>query len=109
MAEITAKKLCRMKSQIVRALASPVRLGVVELLRGGPMCVCDIARKVGAGRSNVSRHLAVLLSAGLVNQRKDGLKVIYSLAVPCVATFLKCLDDVIRHNARQMTDLVCHL
>ncbi|MBI5723096.1 MAG: winged helix-turn-helix transcriptional regulator [Planctomycetes bacterium] len=109
MADMAQKKLCRMKSRIVRAMASPVRLAVIELLRSGPMCVCDIAVKVGAGRSNVSRHLAVLLSAGLVNQRKNGLKVIYSLAVPCVATFLRCLDEVLRHNARQMNDILDHL
>lgn len=98
------KKLYQLKADLVAAMAHPIRLAVIEFLSRGEQCVCDITAHVGAERSNVSRHLAVMLKAGLVDCRKDGLKVIYSLRTPCILKFLSCVTDTLRqqmeHNAR---------
>jgi len=90
------RKLYRLKAEILSAVAHPLRLAIVELLAGGEQCVCDIARRLGAGRPNVSRHLAVMLKAGIVDSRKDGLRVIYSLRTRCVAGFLDCVTEALR-------------
>jgi ArsR family transcriptional regulator len=63
--------------------------------------VCDIAVYVRAKRSNVSRHLGVLLKAGVVSHRKDGLKRMYTLRTRCVLNFVQCVEGVLRANARE--------
>jgi len=79
-----------LQAEIIRAMAHPIRLAILDLLRSGEACVCDIAATVGAERSNVSRHLAVMSRAGVLRTRKEGLKVFYGLRVPCVLDFLGC-------------------
>jgi ArsR family transcriptional regulator len=98
--DATSRKLYEMKAEIIQAAGHPIRLAIIEFLKDGEQCVCDIAAHVGAQRSNVSRHLAVMLQAGIVECRKDGLKVIYSLRTPCILNFLSCVTDVLRHQVR---------
>lgn len=93
------------QAQIVKALAHPVRLAVVEFLSGGERCVCEIAEHVGSGQSNLSKHLAVMTSAGLLAQRKEGLKVYYSARCPCVNKFISCITDVVRQQASETRQL----
>jgi ArsR family transcriptional regulator len=91
-------KLMEMKADVFAAIGQPVRLAIVELLAGGPMCVCDIARKVRAERTNVSRHLAILVQAGVLSCEKQGLKMIYTLERPCILDAVKCIERVIRQR-----------
>ena len=101
-----AKRLCGMKAEIISAAAHPIRIEVLECLRGGELCVCEIARRVGGGRSNVSRQLGVPLRAGLVECRKEGLKVYYSLKARCVVTFLDCVGAVVLRQVRETSELL---
>jgi DNA-binding transcriptional ArsR family regulator len=98
MTDDTERKVYEMKARVLRALAHPIRLAVVDFLVEGEQCVCDIAEQVGAQRSNVSRHLAVMVNAGVLESRKDGLKVIYRLRTPCVASCLACTAEVLREQ-----------
>lgn len=84
--------LRRKRAETFKALGHPARLQMVDMLAGGERCVCDLVRAVGLGWSTVSRHLAVLKAAGVVDDEKRGLQVFYRLALPCVATFSSCLD-----------------
>lgn len=90
-----AKPRHELQAQVFQALGHPLRIAIVEVLRDGEVCVCDIAEKVGAERSNVSRHLAVMLQAGVLASRKEGLQVFYSLRTPCVLDFLCCATRVV--------------
>jgi len=92
------RKLYELKAEVFRAVGHPIRLTVIDFLKDGEQCVCDIARHVGAERSNVSRHLAVMLKAGVLECRKDGLRVIYSLKTPCIVNFLSCVSSVLREQ-----------
>jgi ArsR family transcriptional regulator len=85
-----------MKAGVFKALGHPLRLAIVEALRDAPACVCDIADAVGAERSNVSRHLAMMQRAGIITSRKDGLMVYYELRTPCVLDVFTCVEDVLR-------------
>jgi ArsR family transcriptional regulator len=62
------------------ALSDPTRLRLLNLMRGGEICVCDLVDGVDAPQPTVSRHLAVLRRTGLVRARKHGLWSYYSLA-----------------------------
>ena len=100
------KKLYEMKAEVLAALAHPIRLRIVEVLRDGEQCVCDIAEHVAAERSNVSRHLAVMLRAGILDHRKDGLRMMYRLRCPCVLEFTSCLTRVLRDQLEANTALL---
>jgi ArsR family transcriptional regulator len=65
-----------------RALADRTRLRIVNLLTRGSLCVCDIQRILDQPQSSVSRHLALLKSAGLIVDRRDGMRTFYALAAP---------------------------
>lgn len=78
---------------IFKALGHPARLRIVEELRAGERCVCELVDVSAGGWSTVSRHLSVLKAAGVVEDEKRGLQVYYRLVLPCVGTFLDCLAD----------------
>jgi len=64
---------------LLQALADENRLRILEALRGGESCVCDLQARLGLGQSLLSHHLGVLREAGLVADRRDGRWVHYSL------------------------------
>lgn len=68
--------------QLFKALADETRLRILNLLCRQEICVCQIVKALGLGQSKVSRHLAHLRNAGLVNDRREGLWMYYSLAQP---------------------------
>jgi ArsR family transcriptional regulator, nickel/cobalt-responsive transcriptional repressor len=66
-------------SRLLKALADPERLKIVQALRPGPACVSKVAEQLNEGVANVSHHLRVLRNAGLLVDRRDGKNIIYSL------------------------------
>lgn len=61
------------------ALSEPLRISVVELLRGRELCVCDLCDALGVSQSKLSFHLKTLKEANLVNSRQEGRWIYYSL------------------------------
>lgn len=71
------------KAALFKAIANPVRIRILEVLRtSGEMTVSEIQQQVGVEPSNVSQHLSILRSHGLVATRREGTSVRYSVAVP---------------------------
>lgn len=67
-------------AQLFHALSDETRLGILEKLRGGEQCVCDLQDNLEAAQSRLSFHLRVLKDAGLVTDRKEGRWSYYSIA-----------------------------
>ena len=82
------------KARMMKALAHPTRLFMVEELAKGERCVCELRDMVGADISTVSKHLALLKAAGIVADDKRGLQVFYNLKTPCVLGFFDCVQQV---------------
>jgi len=72
-------------ARLFHALSDETRLTVLEMLRGGERCVCDLQDAVGAAQSRLSFHLKVLKDAGLVTDRKEGRWSYYALAAERLA------------------------
>jgi DNA-binding transcriptional ArsR family regulator len=83
---------------VLKALAHPVRLRILAMLRGGELCVCQVTAVLELAASTVSAHLAILKRAGLVEERKDGRWVFHRLAEGEAAA--SHLDPVWRSIAR---------
>lgn len=79
-----------------RALADPKRLCVLETLAGGELSVSDLSTTVGCQVPNMSQHLAVLRSAGLVRSRRDGNTVFYRLADTRVLEAYRLIQSLAR-------------
>lgn len=95
---MTAKAQAEFKAQarIIKALAHPARLFIVDELSRGERCVCELVEHLGVAMPTVSRHLSQLVNAGLLEHEKRGLQVFYRLRVPCVLNFFKCVKAVQR-------------
>jgi DNA-binding transcriptional ArsR family regulator len=93
--EAHEKERLILKAEVFKAMGHPLRLGIVEFLKGGEICVCDIVAHVGTEISNVSKHLSILKKAGLVADRRDGLKIMYRLTMPCAIDFARCVEGVV--------------
>ena len=92
MKQRTNLRVLERRAEIFKALGHPDRLRILEDIAVGERCVCDLVESVGSSWSTVSRHLSVLKAAGVVEDDKRGLQVFYRLALPCVPSFMECLD-----------------
>lgn len=89
------------RSRILKALAHPSRIFIVDRLATQPHCVCELTELIGADTSTVSKHLSVLKNAGIISDRKQGTTVYYSLEAPCLLRFIGCVEQVIEQNVRK--------
>ena len=90
----TAQTEYKAKARIIKALAHPTRLFIVEELSRGERCVCELTDMIGVEMPTVSRHLSQLKSVGILVDEKRGSQVFYRLRVPCVLNFFKCVQAV---------------
>ena len=79
-----------------RAMADPKRLCVLESLSDGELSVSDLSARVRCQVPNMSQHLAVLRSAGLVATRRDGTTVYYRLSDPRVLEAYRLIQSIAR-------------
>lgn len=93
------------RARIVKAMAHPTRLFIVDELSRAERCVCELTELVGADISTVSKHLALLKSAGILQDEKRGSQVWYSLKCPCVMNFFTCVESVMRTSAEEQLAL----
>jgi len=100
------KMLFEKQAEIAKAIAHPLRIAIIDFLKDGEQCVCDIAEHIGSERSNVSRHLAVMVNAGVLDYRKEGLKVIYRLKCVCILEFFSCVIGVLKQQAKENEKLL---
>ena len=94
------------KSRVLKALGHPTRLLIAEELGQGERCVCEFVDMAGVDYSTISRHLAVMKQAGLVEDEKRGKQVFYRLRVPCVLNFMECIEEVIRSGAEKQISML---
>jgi len=95
--------ITELKAEIFKALGHPTRLAMVEALgTEGEKCVCELLDLVGGGdRTTISKHLGVLKAAGIVSDRKEGLKVFYRLNYPCLVHVAQCIEEALRERLRE--------
>lgn len=82
-------------ANVFKALAHPIRLQIIKLLKEKPLCVCEILPSLESEQSNTSQHLTVLKNQGIVDSRKDGNMVIYKINSPEVYKMIEIAERVI--------------
>ncbi len=94
------------RARVLKAMAHPSRLYLVELLSNQEQCVAELTKAVGADISTVSKHLSLLKAVGIVEDRKQGTQVFYRLKAPCVLNFFSCVEEVLKNNLQEQIKLV---
>jgi len=97
------EKLIRLKAKVFKALADSVRLKIIEFLRDGEKCVCEIIPHVDVAQPLVSRHLKILRDSGLVRVRKEGNRRYYSVSDPKI---FKIIDAITPDLALSLSKVI---
>lgn len=93
------EQLAKHRAKVFKSLAHPSRLRIVQNLEAGPRNVGELTDAVGSDISTVSKHLAILRSAGIVIDEARGRSVYYSLYCSCIPEFLRSVDEILAQNS----------
>ncbi len=85
------ERVLELKAEILKALAQPTRLKILELLRNGEKCICEIVPALNGEQSNISRHISLMQKSHLVTTRKDGVRVMVKVKDPKI---FEILDNI---------------
>ena len=86
----------RRRADVFKALSHPTRLLIVDALSGRKRCVSELVDMVPGTQANTSKHLEVLRQAGIVKRRREGVKMMYELALPCAGQPMPCVTGVLQ-------------
>jgi ArsR family transcriptional regulator len=100
------KRRLEAQARVIKALAHPTRLFLVEELCRQERCVCDLAERVGSDVSTVSKHLALLRQTGIVQDDKRGKQVFYRLRVGCALDFTACASAILEETSRRRLEAI---
>jgi ArsR family transcriptional regulator len=100
------KRRLEAQARVIKALAHPTRLFLVEELCREERCVCELAEMVGSDVSTVSKHLALLREAGIVQDEKRGKQVFYRLRMGCALDFGSCASVILEETSRRQLEAI---
>ena len=96
----------QLKAEILSAIAHPNRIKIIEYLANGPKCACEISPALKLEQSNLSRHMKILIQAGIVNYWKDGKKAMYEISNKNVLTILERASIVLKNKIKVRMDVL---
>lgn len=82
------------EADVFKALADPTRLKILECIRNEEKCICEIIPYTGKSQPNVSQHLKVLKNAGIVDERKDGTRIIIKVSKNEIYTIIDKVKNI---------------
>lgn len=100
-----ATSLYQRQSDMCRALDHPVRLAILDILRGGEQCVCHMEAILGLRQAYISQHLRPLRDAGLVTDRRDGWNIFYRVRERRIYRVTDALNAFSGRRARRFADV----
>lgn len=93
-------------TDVLKSLAQPTRLKIIDFLRGGERCVCEIFPAIGEEQSNTSRHLSYMQTHGILNRRKEGVKIYYAVRHPEVFEIIDRTSIIVKNEIRARSSLL---
>jgi DNA-binding transcriptional ArsR family regulator len=99
-------ELAELIARRFRVIGEPVRIRLLDRLRGGEASVNELTEALGASQQNVSKHLGVLAEAGIVGRRKQGTHVYYRIVDESVFALCEQVCGSVQQQLRALTELV---
>jgi len=90
------ERILELKAEVLKTLAQPTRLKILELLRNGEKCICEIVPAINGEQSNISRHISLMQKSNLVTTRKDGVKVMVKVKNPEIFNILDRVGRILK-------------
>jgi len=87
------EKYLEFKARLFKVVGDPNRLKILEILRAGDRCQCEIIPLIGQSQPTVSRHLRLLEESGLIVSSKEGTKIFYTTVDPHIYTMIDAIDE----------------
>ena len=100
------EKALGLKAEILKALAQPTRLKILELLRGGEKCICEIVPAINGEQSNISRHISLMQKTHLISTRKDGVRLMVSVRDSRIFEILDQVGAILKSQIHEQTKLM---
>jgi DNA-binding transcriptional ArsR family regulator len=100
------EKAIGLKAEVLKALAQPTRLKILELLRNGERCICEIIPAINGEQSNISRHISTMQKSHLITTRKDGVKVMVKVRDPRIFEILDTVGLFLKTQMQEQTRLM---
>ena len=100
------ERVLELKAEILKALAQPTRLKILELLRHGEKCICEIVPTIKGEQSNISRHISLMQKSHLVTTRKDGVKVMVKVRDPKIFDILDNITTILKNEMNEQSRLI---
>ncbi len=94
------------RAKIIKALAHPSRLFIVEELQKKERSVGELADMIGSDQSTISKHLSILKTEGLVFDERQGTTILYHLKCPCILSFIGCVEEVLEMKTQEHVDMM---
>ncbi len=95
------ERVLELKAEILKVLAQPTRLKILELLRNGERCICEIVPAINGEQSNISRHISLMQKSHLVTTRKDGVKVMVKVRDPKIFEILDRVGSILKNQMKE--------
>ena len=92
------ERILEFKSRIFKVIGDANRLKIIEILRSGENCQCEIIPLIAQSQPTVSRHLKLLEEAGLIMSRKEGTKAFYQVVDEHIFSLIDAIDEEMREH-----------
>ena len=103
------ERAIQLKSEVLKAMAQPTRLKILECLRGGEKCICEIVPVINGEQSNISRHISVMQKSHLIATRKEGVKVMVKVKEPEIFEIIDRVGVFLRKQIQEQKRLLARI
>ena len=103
------ERVLELKAEILKALAQPTRMKILECLRDGEKCICEIVPAIHGEQSNISRHISLMQKTHLVSTRKEGVRVMVKVSYPNVFEILDSIGLLLKKQIMETGKLAQQL
>jgi DNA-binding transcriptional ArsR family regulator len=109
MEEFMEERVLELKAEVLKVLAQPTRLKILELLRNGERCICEIVPAINGEQSNISKHISLMQKTHLITTRKDGVKVMVNVKDPRVFEILDKVSAILKSQMKEQEKLLAQI
>lgn len=100
------ERVLELKTEILKALAQPTRMKILECLRDGEKCICEIVPAIKGEQSNISRHISLMQKSNLVTTRKEGVRVMVKVKDPEIFNILDRVSKILKGRFKEQEKLL---
>jgi len=100
------ERILELKAEVLKTLAQPTRLKILECLRNGEKCICEIVPAINGEQSNISRHISLMQKNHIITTRKDGVRVMVKVLDPEIFNILDRVSKILKDQLKEQEELL---